>query len=223
MRRRRLPVHMYTAVAGVLIAVLLAGCGASAGAGRRAGGPVNLDDVAGAAGIRGVGLEHPVDKPDIRLTDTGGRPYDFRQATAGRLTLLFFGYSHCPDICPTTMADIAAALGALPGADRSKVSVVFVTSDPDRDTGAVLHTWLAQFDPSFVGLTGSFDVIAGYAGQLGIELESPRRQADGSVTVTHGTQVTAFSPDGTAHVVYLAGTKVADYAHDIPLLIAGQT
>nr|WP_131769838.1 SCO family protein [Candidatus Protofrankia californiensis] len=211
-------------LAGILLAVPVAGCGSPETTGRRAGGgPVHLDDLQGAAGVRGVALQNPLGKPDIRLTGTDGRSYDFRAATAGRLTLLFFGYTHCPDICPTTMADIAAALGVLPAADRAKVSVVFVTSDPQRDTAAVLGAWLAHFDPSFIGLTGSFELIAGYADQLGVTLERSRQQPDGSVTVSHGTQVTAFSPDGIAHVVYLAGTKVVDYAHDIPLLIAGRT
>ncbi|KLL09819.1 MULTISPECIES: SCO family protein [Protofrankia] len=210
-------------LAGILLAVLVTSCGSSGTAGQRGNGLVHLDDLPGAAGVRGVALQQPLSKPDIRLTGTDGRPYDFRAATAGRLTLLFFGYTHCPDICPTTMADIAAALSTLPPADRAQVSVVFVTSDPQRDTPAALGSWLAQFDPSFVGLTGPFETIAGYAEQLGVTLERPQRQPDGSVTVSHGTQVTAFSPNGTARVAYLAGTKVADYAHDIPLLIAGRT
>jgi hypothetical protein len=115
---------------------------------------------------------------------------------------------------------------ALPTADRApsfrgRVAVVFVTTDPDRDTGPVIRSWLNQFNPSFFGLRGPLEQVAGYAAQLGVPLAAPRREADGTITVDHGAQVTAFGPDGVARSVYLANTQVDDYAHDISLLLKG--
>ncbi|WP_045876410.1 SCO family protein [Pseudofrankia sp. DC12] len=217
-RRRTHPVVTLT-VLGAAVLVLtaaLAGCGGSSASST---GVVNLDDAPKAAGLRGPELATPLPMPDIRLTDTAGRPYDVKAATGGKLTFVYFGYTHCPDVCPTTMADIARALDLVPAADRGRVAVVFITTDPDRDTGPVIRSWLDQFNPSFVGLRGPLAQVADYAGQLGVPLAAPQRQADGTVTVDHGAQVTAFSPDGTARTVYLANTQVEDYAHDIPLLL----
>ncbi|WP_308302052.1 SCO family protein, partial [Frankia sp. AgKG'84/4] len=206
----------------LLVALVAAGCGGSAS--KAAGqGPaiVSLDDASPGPGLRGTTLATPMPKPDVALTDMSGHPYRLRAATAGKLTLVYFGYTHCPDVCPTTMADIAAGLSQTSEAVRRQVSVVFVTTDPDRDTPAVLRSWLTQFDPTFVGLTGTTAQITADADKFGIPVEPPRREADGSWVVDHGSQVTAFNPDGLARTVYLAGVTPADYAHDIPMLLKG--
>lgn len=219
-RRRRGRRSAGAAIVALLAALIAAGCGGSSG--QRAQNPVvNLNDVSAAPGLRGTALATPLRKPDLTLVDTAGRPYDLRTATAGRLALVYLGYTHCPDVCPTTIADLAAALSQTSAAVRRQVTVVFVTTDPDRDTSAVLRDWLAQFDPTFVGLRGSWDQVASYAQYLGISLEPPKQQADGTWIVGHGSQVTAFEPNGVASTVYLAGVTPADYAHDIPLLLAG--
>jgi len=178
-------------------------------------------DVSGgnSSGMRGTELSAPIAKPDVHLTDAANQPYDLRASTTGKLTLLYFGYTHCPDVCPTTMADIAAALGSVSPDVRAKTDVVFISSDPTRDTPAVLDRWLRQFNPSFVGLTGDVKTIDKVANTVGVPLEPPQRQADGTYTVEHGAQVIAFAPDGQARFVYLAGTQVADYVHDLPLLV----
>lgn len=210
-------------LASVLAALgCLTGCGsgASADAGPAA---VNLDDLSGAPGVRGVSLSPVVRMPAVTLTDTAGAPFALPARTAGKLALVFFGYTNCPDVCPTTVADLAAALTRIPAADRSRVMVLFVTTDPTRDTGPVLHRWLNQFDGSFIGLTGPAPAVARLAAATGVTFSTPAPQADGSITVTHGSQVTAVSPDGTARVGYQAGADVADYAHDIPLLLAGES
>lgn len=205
-----------------MVAVAVAGCGGS-GTGAKGSSPVivHLDDASPAPGLRGTQLSTPLPKPDITLTDTTGQPLNLRAATAGRLTLVYFGYTHCPDVCPTTMADVAAGLSETSADIRSKVAVVFITTDPERDTPGVLKSWLAQFNPSFIGLTGTPAQITGYARDLGITVEAPRRQADGSWLVDHSSQLTAFGPDGPARYVYLAGVTPVDYAHDIPMLVKG--
>ncbi|WP_055748304.1 SCO family protein [Frankia sp. AvcI1] len=210
---------------GCLVALLglLAACGPAGGSGSPAGGPVHLDDVSGATGVRGVRLDPPVRLPGVTLTDTAGRPWTLPAAADGRLTLLFFGYTSCPDICPTTVADLAAAVGLLTPAQRDRVRVVVATTDPARDTGPVLRHWLDQFDRSFVGLTGPVTAVTRLADTAGVTFSTPTPAADGTIVVPHGSQVTAIGPDGVARVGYLAGTAVADYAHDIPLLLAGES
>ncbi|WP_237702910.1 SCO family protein [Candidatus Protofrankia datiscae] len=99
-------------------------------------------------------------RPSFTLTDTAGHSFDFARQTAGRATLLFFGYTNCPDVCPTTMADIAAAKRLARNDAGSALTVVFVTTDPGRDSAEALRRWLDQFDSSFTGspahrLTGS--------------------------------------------------------------------
>ena len=185
------------------------------------GAPIKVDSSSQSSPFVGIELGKPFAKPNFTLTDSAGRPYDFDQQTDGKLTLLYFGYTHCPDVCPTTMADLAAALRALPAAERAKITVVFVSTDPTRDTPAVLHTWLDQFNPAFIGLTGAFGTIQQAASALGIPVFPPATSASGNYTVTHGAEVLAFNTDNKAHVVYTAGTTVGQYDHDFPLLLSG--
>jgi protein SCO1/2 len=108
-------------------------------------------------------------RPSFVLTDTEGRPYDFAKQTAGRPTLVYFGYTNCPDECPTAMADIAAALRRTAPEVRDKVTVVLVTTDPERETGPVLREWLDRFDPSFVGLRGTPEQVDAAQAAAGIQ------------------------------------------------------
>lgn len=170
--------------------------------------------------MRGIELTPAPRKAAITLTDTAGRPFSLVGATAGKLTYLYFGYTHCPDTCPTTMADLARALEQQPAAVRAKVSVVFVTTDPRRDTGPVLRAWLNLFDRSFVGLTGSQPQIDAAERAAGVPLAAAEPVPGGGYSIQHSAEVFAYSPDGIAHVVYAEGFTIADYAHDIPLLLA---
>ncbi|MEV7772988.1 SCO family protein [Kitasatospora sp. NPDC086791] len=171
---------------------------------------------------QGTKLARNFEKPDLQLTDTSGRPYDLRQQTNGKATLLFFGYTSCPDVCPTTMGDIGVAMKALSPEDRQKVNVVFVSTDPQRDTPKVLRTWLDSMGSDFIGLTGDLAKVKTAARSLGIMIEDPVVNADGTVTSTHGAQVLAFLPsDDKAHVLYMSGTEEKTYEHDLPLLAKG--
>ncbi|CAO5231111.1 SCO family protein [Frankia sp. AgKG'84/4] len=171
-------------------------------------------------GLHGTVPAERTAKPALNLTDVNGAPFDLRARTKGKITLVFFGYTMCPDVCPTTMADLAAALSEVKPDVRAQISVVFVTTDPDRDTGPVLTRWLRQFDSSFIGVRGTFERIQAGADALGVPLSRPEVQADGSVLVTHGSQVIAFSRDSRVRALYLAGTSVQDYIDDLPKLTA---
>jgi cytochrome oxidase Cu insertion factor (SCO1/SenC/PrrC family) len=108
---------------------------------------------------RGGLVTPPLPKPNVVLTDTAGARFDLRSKTQGHVTLLFFGYTHCPDICPVHMAYLASALKKLPASSAEQFRVVFVTTDPTRDTPKALRAWLDHFDKHFIGLTGSERVL----------------------------------------------------------------
>lgn len=168
-------------------------------------------------------LDRPFDKPELVLTDTTGKPWNLREQTKGKPTLIYFGYTNCPDVCPLTMSNIAVAKKALPKADQDNLRVVFVTTDPERDTPDSLGAWLRAQDPSFTGLTGDFATIQAAARSLGIGIEAAKKETDGSVVSMHGAQVIAFSPKtDEGYVLYGEGTTVDDYAKDLPKLIQGE-
>ncbi len=224
--RRGLVVLIVALGAGVLAAC--GGADSPAGGGPPAvvGGPARgsgAPDTAGG-GWHGAVAGIAVPRPSFVLTDTGGHRYDFARATAGRATLLFFGYTHCPDVCPTTMADLAAARQVAGPAIAAKVTVVFVTTDPARDTPAVLRRWLAQFDAGFVGLTGTQAQINAAQRAVGvpIALADPavRAGAGPAYLVSHASQVLGVGPDDRVRVRYFADTKVAEYVADLPRLVA---
>ena len=172
--------------------------------------------------LHGTKLSPPLAMTPLTLTDQNGTPYDLIARTKGKVTLMFFGYTHCPDECPTMMADLAETMRRLPTQVRSHIVVVNITPDPARDTPAVLKKWLDQFDPSFVGLTGNIDTVYAYADKVGVPLKRPPVDATGDYEVVHGTQLLAFGLDQKAHVVYTLGTTVQVYEHDFPLLAEGK-
>ena len=159
--------------------------------------------VAGALALSGCGAGAPKFKSsdvtgagfgrDFALTDATGKPRtlaDFR----GKVVVLFFGYTQCPDVCPTTLAALAQAMKTL-GTDAGRVQVVFVTVDPDRDTTELLSNYVTAFDPSFVGLRGDAEAIARTAKEFKILYQKQPGKTPESYTVDHsaGTFVTRSS------------------------------
>lgn len=201
-------------------ALTLAGCGSSGSGGNTPNATVSVSATPKAATV----LDTPFEKPDLILTDSDGKKYDLVTETKGKPLLLYFGYTHCPDVCPTTMSDIAIAKSKLPKAEQAKLVVVMVTTDPARDTPARLKAWLGSMDKSFIGLTGDFATIRAGARSVGIDIEKPVKEKDGSIVSTHGAQVLAYSPkDNKAHALYMSGTTADQYAADLPKIIKGQT
>jgi protein SCO1 len=174
--------------------------------------------------LHGTALPKPVARPDFVLTDTHGQPFHFATETKGRLTLLYFGYTHCPDVCPVQMANIAAAMRRLSRADQQRMRVVFVTTDPPRDTPQRLRSWLDSFNPAFIGLTGTEAQIEAAERAVGVAIA--QREAgspgDSNYVVGHAAQVYAFTADDSAHIVYPFGTLQQDWAHDLPELLRGK-
>lgn len=200
----------------VAAALLLASCSAS---GSPAARPSDLNDQSGGGKYAGVGMTPPLPRPQFTLTDTSGRTYSFGQRTNDRPTLLYFGYTRCPDVCPQTMADIGVALRTLPPATQRMVTVVFVSTDVKHDTAPVIRTWLSKFTAgthaSFVGLRGSQSQIdaAQAASHVLIAQDGGR---------THSAQVLLYGPDNYAHVSFLYNNshEAAQIAHDVRLIAA---
>ncbi|WP_035799089.1 SCO family protein [Kitasatospora mediocidica] len=214
---RRLAAAAALALAGCLA---LTSCGSAAG--KTTAGAAVVSQPSSNSPYQGTPLSRHFDKPDLVLNDTSGQPFDLRQRTAGRTTLLFFGYTDCPDVCPTTMGDIGVAMQKLPADEQKKIDVVFVSTDPARDTPKVLRTWLDSFNTSFIGLTGDLDKVKAAAKSLGILVEDPIVNKDGTVSSSHGAQVLAFLPsDDKAHVLYLSNSSIDVFSHDLPLLAKG--
>lgn len=176
------------------------------------------------ADYRGGLISPPLPKPKFTLTDTDGAPFDFAGKTQGYVTFLFFGYTHCPDMCPAQMSLLAAALKKSPPEIAKQCKVVFVTTDPDRDTRQGLRTWLDHFDHRFIGLTGTQAAID--AAQTAANLSPAKKSAlpaDRGYEVGHAAFVLAYTKDNLARVIYPVGITEGDLEHDLPLLVkAGQ-
>src|SRR5215469_2770552 len=127
---------------------------------------------------RGGLVTPPLPKPAFVLTDTSGAAFDFRHETEGYVTLLFFGYTYCPDQCPMHMANIGEALKKLPSGVADQVKLVFVTTDPARDTPIVLRRSLDSFDKHFVGLTGSDAALEMVQRAAGVPPRAERRRSE---------------------------------------------
>ncbi|GAA3736001.1 SCO family protein [Salinactinospora qingdaonensis] len=156
--------------------------------------------------------------PDATFTTTEGEDYNLKQDSAGTLTAVFFGFTNCPDICPTTMADISQAVEKLSAEQREHFQVIFVTADPQRDDTEVMRMWLDSFDSSFIGLTGELATIDAAAADLGVSIERSEDRS-GDYQVGHGSQVLLFSPEGRSQLMWRYGTEPAAMTEDLRMLL----
>jgi protein SCO1/2 len=212
---------------------LLTACGGASGTAAPSPTPI---------AYHGVEPEPVPNRPEYVLTDTDGKPYDFTKETAGHPTFVYFGYTNCPDECPTAMADIAAALRKSTPEVRAATRVVFVTTDVKRDTAPVLRRWLDQFSTEFVGLLGTQAQVDAAQRATGIQPAYP----DGVVptlpgkpnehvhkpgtaphehfgplgyAVTHSAVIFAYDAKDHLPVVYPGGVTPSDIAADLPVLL----
>lgn len=197
----------------LLVLLLLAGCGGE--------GPATVSGLTegNPDGMHGALLTERYVVPDVTLTSTAGSPYSVIEDTTAPLTLVFFGYTRCPDICQIVMADIASGLTRLDPELRADVDVLLVTSDPERDDPATLRAYLDRFDPEFEGLTGDLDSIVALATELGVPIEASTRLPSGGYEVAHGTQIVAVDEDDRSPIVWTEGTSAAQLAEDLTVLL----
>jgi protein SCO1/2 len=162
--------------------------------------------------ITGVGIGG-----DFRLTDHNGRPRtlaDFR----GKVVAIFFGYTHCPDMCPTALAELAQTLKRL-GEESGRVQVLFITVDPERDTQKVLAQYVPAFEPRFLGLRGDPATTAKVADEYKVFFAVQKPNASGNYTVDHTAAIYLIDPQGRPRLYVGGGRTVDGLVHDIKLLL----
>ncbi|SDG07306.1 protein SCO1/2 [Blastococcus aurantiacus] len=199
---------------GLACALALTGCGGGE-EDHTAGHVASVSSSANEGPYAGREIADGQPRPDFVLTDQDGAEFAFAQETAGTPTLLFFGYANCPDICPTTMADVALALKSVPDEVAAQTQVVFATTDPARDTPEFLGNYLARFDQGlpnrFVGLTGSQAAVEAAQSAAGV----PLAESNGEM---HATSLLLFGADDVARVMFSAGDTSAEIAQDLELI-----
>ena len=154
---------------------------------------------------------------DFLLTDHSGKPRrltDFR----GKVVALFFGYTHCPDVCPATLADLAQAVKLL-GERGKDVQVLFVTLDPERDTPQVLAKYVPSFNPGFLGLSGDAETTARTAQDFKVFFSKQVSNSRAGYLIDHSAGVYVFDKKGELRLFVNFGQKAKDIAHDLDLLI----
>lgn len=156
---------------------------------------------------------------DAALVAESGSAYSLVKDTDKDLTLVFFGYTHCPDICGIVMSNLASATARLSDEERADVDVVFVTTDPARDTPEVAADYATNFDESFIGVSGDLQTIIDVAKPLGIAVEKGNKLPSGGYEVTHGTQVVAIDADDEGVAYWSQDVSSAQLAADIQHLL----
>jgi protein SCO1/2 len=169
-----------------------------------------------AVAFQGRDISGSLTLQDFTLTDHNGQPRKLSEFR-GKPVAVYFGYTHCPDVCPTTLAELAQSMREL-GPQADQVQVLFITIDPARDTQALLKSYAPAFDPRFIGLTGSPAQIASVAGQFRALY---RRQdgAYGDYTMDHSAGAYLLDRDGKLRVEVPYGSGAATFTHDLRALL----
>ena len=152
------------------------------------------------------------------LTYADGSPVDVT-AFEGDVVLVFFGYTNCPDICPTTLADVSGARERLGGDDAERVHLIMVSVDPDRDDAGSLQDYVGFFDPSFRGAAGEVAAIDRAASAYGVFYRLGEPEADGGYLVDHTGTLMGIGPDGAVRVVWPSGVGSEALAADLDALL----
>jgi len=200
----------------LLLALVLSSCGgAEAGPGQLV--------TEGSDGWAGTRLDQPYRVEGDMLTDTDGKPYSLARSTDAPVTLVFFGYTHCPDICQMVMANLASAKLKLPEADRDRVDVVLVTTDPARDDPRTLRSYLDRFDPEFIGLTGDLPTLDRVGRSVAVWMKKGRKLPSGGYDVEHNDHVVALTRDDRAPLLWTRDASAAEIAGDVRKLLDQET
>ncbi len=202
-------------VALAAFAVIAAGCSPTTSTALSATGLEAQPD-----GWRGIPIDLDRELPEVTLLDTSNDPVELGTDFLGDPTLLFFGYTSCPDICPIHLAAIASAMGEV-GVSFDDLDVVFVSVDPDRDTPERIEEYLQNFHPRITGLHSDIEVVEEALAALDLPgpiVEGPDPRGEGDL-IGHPAQVIGFDSDGQAQRVWPFGTRRSDWTVDLPRMI----
>jgi protein SCO1/2 len=170
----------------------------------------------GQSGFRGTTYNEPFPPaPNFELTNSSGKQFRLSDER-NKIVLLFFGYTSCPDVCPTTLAELNQALKEI-GDKASSVQVVFITVDPDRDTPQKIQEYVARFNPSFIGLSGSTNELQKIWDDYGIFREIV--QSDSGIIVNHTARTILIDKESKMRLSYGFGTPVEDIVNDLGILL----
>jgi len=171
-----------------------------------------------ATSLHGSPVDPPFAVSSQQLVDADGGAYSLTADTDARLTLVFFGYTHCPDICGTVLGNLSSALTRLDEKEREQVEVVFVTTDPARDTGDVVRDYLDRYDPGFTGVTGELADIERVAASVGVGM-GEKLPSGGYEVDAHTTTVTGIDVGDEAPIYWTQTTSPSEFAEDINALL----
>jgi len=170
--------------------------------------------------LHGTVVDPPFTVAADSLTTTDGEAYSLAKDTTAPLTLVFFGYTNCPDICPAVLSSIASGLLKLTDEQQEQVDIVFVTSDPERDTPTVLRTYLDRFRDGIVGLSGELDTIAKVGESIGVYVDAGEALPGGGYDPNaHGSYVIGINDEHEAPIFWSGDTAPSQFADDIRFLL----
>ena len=171
------------------------------------------------AAFRGTMYGEPYPQaPEIELTRDNGARFRLSEMR-GNVVLLFFGYTSCPDVCPTTMAELKQALETLDKKDAEQVRVLFVTVDPERDTPERVQEYVDHFNPNFIGLSGMESELVKVWNDYGVFREIVRGNSAAGYLINHTARITVIDRDGNLRLSYAFDTSVDSIVHDLKLLL----
>jgi len=191
-----------------LAALLLAAILGATGCGKQDAAHFQSTDITGADFAR-----------SLELTGHDGKPRSLADFN-GKVLVVFFGFVHCPDVCPTTLARFASVMKAL-GPDAQRVQVVLITVDPDRDSAEVLSKYVTAFNPTFLGLTGDAAAIERTAKEFRVIYQKQPGQTPETYTVDHSSGTYVFDPKGRVRLFVSGQQDAATLEHDIRALLSG--
>jgi protein SCO1/2 len=173
-----------------------------------------------APAFKGIDITGAEYAKELALTDPDGRRRSLAEFK-GRVVVVFFGFTHCPDVCPTTMAELALVKRQL-GADGQRLQGVFVTVDPQRDTPELLKAYVTNFDPDFVALRGTPEETLAVSKHFKVYFAKVPGKTEDSYTIDHTAGAYLFDPEGRVRLFTRHGTGADALLHDVRILLAGK-
>ena len=170
--------------------------------------------------FRGAEYQSPAPPPNFTLTATDGTAYTLHEHTDERVTLIFFGYTFCPDVCPGTLGTIKSAISRLPEDQKDTIQLLFITTDPRRDSADRLAGYLARYESEYLGLVPTQDQLVTLKSDYGVYSEIEGEAGDENYLVAHTSLVYVLDKSGHLRAGFLDGMTATDIAHDLQILIA---